>query len=65
MTFKPARTRFDAELEALKRRFRYILHRELTAREELWLELSKPLFSNDDEEQLTPEQLVQPRKTAA
>lgn len=53
MSFTPARARYDSSLEALKRHFRVLLKRELTPREERWLELSRPLLPLDGE--LTPE----------
>ena len=47
MPFTPARARYDATLEALKRHFRFLLRRKLTAQEERWLELSAPLLPLD------------------
>ncbi len=44
MWFRPAKARYDAELELLRRRFEFLLHRELTGREQRWLEFSAPLF---------------------
>ena len=48
MSFTPARARYDASLEALKRHFRFILQRDLTPHEERWLELSAPLLPLDE-----------------
>ena len=58
MSFTPARARYDARLESLKRHFRVLLKRQLTPREERWLELSRPLLPLDDE--LTPELHTEP-----
>jgi len=58
MSFTPARARYDAHLEALKRHFRSLLQRDLTPREEHWLELSAPLLplveERVDEERALP-----------
>ena len=54
MAFTPARARYDASLEALMRHFRFILKRDLTPREERWLELSRPLLPLDEEHEPEP-----------
>ena len=48
MSFTPARARYDAKFEALKRHFRSLLQRRLTPQEERWLELSAPLLPLDE-----------------
>lgn len=42
--FQPATSRYNYALEQLRQRFRRILRRDLTAREERLLELSEPLL---------------------
>jgi hypothetical protein len=49
-----SKPRYDAKLEALKRQFRFLLHRDLTTREELWLELSAPLLPFEEEIEAFP-----------
>lgn len=51
MSFRPAHVRYDSQLEALKRRFSYLLRRDLTAKEQLWLELSAPILPRLEEDE--------------
>ena len=54
MSLKLAKARYDFRLEELKLRFQRILHRELTAREEKFLELSAPILPLGED--FSPEQ---------
>ena len=60
----PAKARFNPELEGLKQRFRFLLHRDLTAKEENWLELSAPLLPLADDEPAAKELFPPSRKIA-
>ncbi len=64
ISFKPAKSRYNAGLEQLKQTLQRVLRRSLTAREEHLLELSEPILGLDLNESTEPEKDKKNRKAA-